>query len=166
MRAERRLKLPAELQSVRVGRLFARDAVVEWGLESLVDDVQLGVSELVTNAVKHAQTEVELTLRLEGKLVVEVRDQDPDLRHPATPSRDLLSTSGRGLQIVAAVSNDWGIRSVEGGKAVWFAVPLPDARIGSADVFELSDRRDEHERAAQAQRAVDGSREMQASASG
>ncbi len=136
---ERSLRLPAELMSVREGRRFARDVVVEWGLRRLVDEVQLGVSELITNAVRHAQTDVELCLRLlDDRLSVEVRDFEPTLHRPAeTRAADPLATSGRGLQIVAAVSRDWGVRGLTNGKAVWFALDLPDLASPDADVYPL-----------------------------
>jgi anti-sigma regulatory factor (Ser/Thr protein kinase) len=128
--------------SVRRARLFARDVVLEWGLEQLVDDVQLAVSELVTNAVRHAGSAVELALCIDGRLVIEVRDSDPELRQPLEDAEaDPLATSGRGLQIVAALSADWGVRFHEAGKAVWFALDLPDTASPDADVYAMSDRR-------------------------
>lgn len=163
-RSEQRLRLPAELMSVRHGRLFARDVVVGWGLERLADDVQLGVSELITNAVRHARTEVELCLRLDTRLTVEVRDFDPDLRHPVDGSpADPLATSGRGLQIVAAVSSDWGVRSLGDGKAVWFALDLPDVASPDADVFAIGGHRPD-ETAPEAEDDEPESEQMQARA--
>jgi anti-sigma regulatory factor (Ser/Thr protein kinase) len=160
--AERSLRLPGVLASVREGRMFARDVVREWGLDGLVDDVQLGTSELITNAVRHAGTDLAVSLRLDTRLVVEVRDSDPDLRHPgAALDHDLLATSGRGLHIVAAISSDWGVTSIPGGKAVWFALPLPEVGSHDADVFTLDERRAEHRRAEQ-QRTNGSSEEMQA----
>ena len=171
MQQMRQLVLPADLTSVRQARRFARDVAIEWGLDGLVDEIQLGVSELVTNAVRHARTDVVMTLVLGTKLTVEVQDSDPELRHPTVPTTDPLSTSGRGLQIVSAVSSDWGVRSAPEGKVVWFVLALPDDARHDADVHELSERRDEHDRAAEAQarRAkaandLDDSREMQARA--
>jgi anti-sigma regulatory factor (Ser/Thr protein kinase) len=140
--SERILHLPVELMSVRRGRIFARDVVNEWGLDELADDVQLAVSELITNAVRHAGTDVVLSLCLEDRLVVEVRDSDPELDHPLTGvAADPLATSGRGLQIVAAVSADWGVRTSSRGKAVWFALDLPDTASPDADVYAMSGRR-------------------------
>jgi anti-sigma regulatory factor (Ser/Thr protein kinase) len=142
--AERTLALPASLGSVRQGRLFARNVVREWGLDRLADDVQLGVSELITNAVRHAGTDVLLTIRLDGELVVEVEDAHPELRNPTTPATaDALATSGRGLQIVAAVSTEWGVRSLPRGKAVWFTLALPALDSADADIVALSPRRPE-----------------------
>jgi len=168
MSRQRHIVLPADLNSVRTARGFARDVVSEWNVPGLIDDVQLGISELVTNAVRHAGTDVVMTLRLDDMLVVEVQDSDPELRHPAVPTTDPLATSGRGLQIVSAVSADWGVRSVPEGKVVWFALALPDSSRTDADVFQLSGRREEHERAEQrradASRDRDENREMQARA--
>lgn len=145
---QHQIVLSGELASVPQARRFARQAVIEWGVEGLADDIQLGISELVTNAVRHAGTDLAITLQLKDTLLVEVRDQDPELRHPAVPTTDPLATSGRGLQIVAAVSADWGVRGVPGGKIVWFELALPDEARRDADVHEISDRREVHERAA------------------
>lgn len=142
-RAQRRLTLPAELMSVRKGRHFARDVLTEWGCERLADDVQIGVSELITNAVRHAGTDLVLTLAVDSQLTVEVRDAVPELGEPPPqPPDDPLASSGRGLHIVAAISADWGVTRVPGGKAVWFTLGLPDAESADADVFEMDDRRD------------------------
>lgn len=145
--AERQIALPGELTSVRAGRLFARDVVREWGFDGLADDVQLATSELITNAVRHAGSDVVLSLRLDRKLTVEVVDSHPELRRPEVAADDVLATSGRGLHIVAAVSSDWGVRRVPGGKAVWFTLTLPDVDAIDADVFNLRERPEDHDRA-------------------
>ena len=138
---ERTITLPAELSSVRRGRLFARDVVRGWGLADLVDEVQLGTSELITNAVQHARTEVLLVLRLDEVLHIEAHDADPELRRPATEQDDPMATSGRGLHIIAAISTDWGVRHSPRGKAVWFTLPLPTGNRPDADVFSLDGHR-------------------------
>lgn len=138
---ERSITLAAELRSVTVARHFARDVVIAWELEQFVDDVQLGTSELVANAVRHAGTELTLTLRRDHMLTVEVRDGHPVLHQPFSPHLDLTAESGRGLQIVAAISDDWGIASVMDGKSIWFKLALPDRRSSDADVFSLDKRR-------------------------
>ena len=136
---ERTLTIPAELASVRTARLFARDVVLGWDLSRLADDVQLGTSELVTNAVQHARSEVLLVLRLKDQLVVEAHDAEPELSRPPA-AQDLLAASGRGLAIIEAISSDWGVRQSPRGKAVWFALPLP-LSTPDADVFSLASRR-------------------------
>jgi anti-sigma regulatory factor (Ser/Thr protein kinase) len=137
---DRSLVLPGAPESVREGRLFARDVVREWGLAALVDDVQLATSELLTNAVRHAGTDIRLTLRLADRLVVEVQDADPRLPRQL-PGVGAFAAAGRGLHIVAAISADWGIRRMPGGKAVWFALQLPDVVGTDATVRTFSDRR-------------------------
>lgn len=140
--AERSIALPAELTSVRQARLFARDVMREWQCDGLADDVQLGVSELITNAVRHAGTDVVLTLHLGDDLRVEVRDSHPEFidRTPRPPD-DPFATSGRGLHIVAAVSSDWGVTTFADGKAVWFTVALPDGHGADADVIAMNHHR-------------------------
>lgn len=159
----RQTHLPADLHSVRTGRQLARDTAIEWDLERLVDDVQLGVSELLSNAVRHAGTDIVLTMRLTDRLTVEVLDNDPDLRHPVVPDLDLRATSGRGLRIVSAISSDWGVRAAPSGKAVWFTLALPESGTPDADILSFADRHDSHP-AADYEDGPAESRQMQARA--
>jgi hypothetical protein len=113
----------------------ARDATVaalrQWGLTDSVDLVELLVSELVTNAIRYAQTPSDLTLR-RGRhaLYVEIADRDsrvPRLLHPTADDE-----GGRGLQLVAQLATQWGARPTRTGKTVWFELdlepqPVPDA---------------------------------------
>jgi hypothetical protein len=96
------------------------------GRDDLVECAELGVSELVTNALLHAVPP--LTVRVRGTAEhprVEVHDGSPEL--PMMPSTgdaeedDLLLTFGRGLGIVARCSTAWGVDLEEDGKTVWFA---------------------------------------------
>ncbi|MEU1694248.1 ATP-binding protein, partial [Streptomyces hirsutus] len=106
-------------------RALVRAALAEWteralpGTEHLTtragDDATLIASELVTNAVVHAGTEVRLSCRLEaetGALVIEVADRHPS-RSPRDSEPDAPSGEspeyGRGLRLVAALSEAWGI---------------------------------------------------------
>lgn len=87
-----------------------------------VDDAMAVVSELVTNAVVHAGTDVDVDWRLEatGAFVVEVGD-----RHPSRAPRESGETSydtseyGRGLRLVANLAESWGVTYRRGGKTVW-----------------------------------------------
>jgi anti-sigma regulatory factor (Ser/Thr protein kinase) len=140
-RTEHSVQLPPDVRSVRTGRHFARDTVLAWDLAQLADDVQLGVSELVTNAVRHAGTELTLSLRLDGALTVEVHDAEPKLRQPArAPQPD--AGHGRGLRIVEAISTEWGVTADAGGKSVWFNLALPASDSADADVLSMNDHRD------------------------
>jgi serine phosphatase RsbU (regulator of sigma subunit)/anti-sigma regulatory factor (Ser/Thr protein kinase) len=111
-------------EAVRASRQFARKTLEEWGLDKLVDSILQIVSELVTNAVEHAKTPMELRLRRRpGLVLIEVADQDGRLARP-TPTG--LSDEGhRGLVIVQTLSERWGVRPTGGGKVVWAQVANP-----------------------------------------
>ncbi|MFC8402435.1 SpoIIE family protein phosphatase [Streptomyces griseoincarnatus] len=119
-------------------RAMLRKALTEWAQSSadgadlltgrVGDDAALVASELVTNAVVHAGTEVRLTCRLEdtGALVVEVADLHPS-RAPRddaaeAPAHD-LPEYGRGLRLVAALAESWGVTYRAGSKTVWARLP-------------------------------------------
>ncbi|WLQ32298.1 ATP-binding protein [Streptomyces castrisilvae] len=98
-----------------------------WHLDSLIDQTALGVTELLTNVHRHAQPDKSCTVEIElllERLTVSVHDHDP--RMPTVREADDSSTSGRGLALIAAVSESWGVRPRDGaGKAVWFTLPTP-----------------------------------------
>lgn len=95
------------------------------GRDDLIECAELGVSELVTNALLHA--EPPLTVRVRGTAEhprVEIHDGSPEA--PPMPTgdaedEDLLLTFGRGLGIVARCSDAWGVDLEEHGKTIWFA---------------------------------------------
>src|SRR4051794_34112508 len=136
------LTLRCELRSVTVARHFVRDQLLAWQLERLVEDAELGVTELVANAVKHARTDLRLQLTVAAGATFSVTDGHPVLRSPVGPAHsDSLAESGRGLQIIAAIADDWGIRALPQGKQVWFTLPLPDLSTLDATYYTLDDHR-------------------------
>ncbi|WP_369244581.1 ATP-binding protein [Streptomyces sp. R41] len=98
-----------------------------WHLDPLIDRAALGVTELLTNVHRHAQPDKTCTVEIElllDRLTVSVHDHDPRL--PEVRDADPTSTGGRGLAMVAAVSESWGVRpDGESGKVVWFTLPAP-----------------------------------------
>lgn len=118
---ELRLRLPSSPLAPRTARAEVRRRLGEWALDQAADDVLLLVSELVTNAVHHARSAVELTLRTDGKAVrVEIRDDSP-----APPVHQAFTDDrlrGRGIALVDALSTRWGVEPVRDGKTVWFEV--------------------------------------------
>ncbi|WP_327173628.1 SpoIIE family protein phosphatase [Streptomyces sp. NBC_01336] len=147
-----RTSLPGNLLAPAAGRRFVAAALAEWsglGLpaavgfsERLADDAAVVVSELVTNAVVHAGTNVELLFRLEeatedeaAALVLEISDH-----HPARAVRSDGSEGGfagaagpgepaeygRGLELVATLAERWGITYRTGLKTVWARLPVDD----------------------------------------
>lgn len=95
-----------DLQAAGRGRALARDAVAGWGLDALVDDVVLVVSELVGNALRHGLPPVGLSVRREGSAVlvtVSDRGTGPLPGMPGAPVHNARE-SGRGLSIVASLT--------------------------------------------------------------
>jgi anti-sigma regulatory factor (Ser/Thr protein kinase) len=117
-----------------------------WHLDPLIDRAALGVTELLTNVHRHAQPDktcvVEIEVRLD-QLMVSVRDHDPRL--PVVGDIDEVSptaTCGRGLAMVAAVSENWGVRpDGESGKVVWFTLSAPAPMPASATAAGRPPRR-------------------------
>lgn len=108
-------------------RRFAADRLASAHLEQLVDVTSLIVSELASNAVRHAQTPFRLTVECHGtSLLIEVHD---DSSEPAAiPGSGTLELDGRGLSLVREISDGWGvIAHAAGGKSVWATVNLEGA---------------------------------------
>jgi DNA-binding NarL/FixJ family response regulator len=114
--------LAADLKSAREARAFVDEVLARWDAADTIDVVVLLVSELVTNAVVHAGSEVDLSVRLLPDVVrVEVVDTSPVI--PSPQDADDHDTSGRGLAIMDAMASAWGIDPLPDGKRVWFEVP-------------------------------------------
>ncbi|OEJ40288.1 ATPase [Streptomyces agglomeratus] len=111
-------------RSVPATREFARWALRDWNIGERVDDVLLCVSELATNALVHGVPPgrgYRLRLWLCGDVLrVEVHDSGSGLPRVREPDGE----SGRGLLLVAALADKWGVGEREPGKIVWceFAV--------------------------------------------
>ncbi|WP_059013184.1 SpoIIE family protein phosphatase [Streptomyces specialis] len=114
---------PAERAQVRRARHAVADTLRAWGLDPLTETARLLVSELVTNAVRHAHGPVEVRMALGASLLIEVTDPvtDPPCERSAAPDDE----GGRGLPLVARVSRGWGTRRRPVGKTVWFELDLP-----------------------------------------
>ncbi|MEU0843919.1 ATP-binding protein [Streptomyces sp. NPDC005962] len=98
-----------------------------WGLATLVDSATLIVSELVTNAIQHGRGRVELKVMCCGNTVrIEVTDGSPAPALMRTAS--VADENGRGLRLVAALSEDWGVSRSRDGKMVWATLALPEGR--------------------------------------
>jgi anti-sigma regulatory factor (Ser/Thr protein kinase) len=107
--------------SARSARRFVDGALNDSGFAGDLDTVLLLVSEVVTNAVRHAGTPFDLTLEVDGtEVTVTVVDASPAPATVRVPTPG--STSGRGLLIVERLAERWGTRpTADGGKAVWFS---------------------------------------------
>jgi anti-sigma regulatory factor (Ser/Thr protein kinase) len=84
----------------------------------VLDTVALIVTELVTNAVLHAQTDLRLTIETRhGRVRIAVEDRAPSLPQPVHADPDALN--GRGLALVEHLSSSWGVDASASGKVVW-----------------------------------------------
>jgi anti-sigma regulatory factor (Ser/Thr protein kinase) len=109
------------LQSVGAARRFARDALHDLRPDSL-EEIELMVSELATNCIRHSKTTFDVAIARSAKYVrVEVTDRaggKPKVRSPGPED-----PSGRGLKIVEMLSDDWGVDyHHDDGKTVWFTI--------------------------------------------
>jgi anti-sigma regulatory factor (Ser/Thr protein kinase) len=115
------ITLAADGQAPGLARQATREVLTSWHVAHLEETAVLFVSELVTNAVRHASTGGSmLVLRLEAagtSLRIEVHDADPQWPQPGIPSG--LDESGFGFVIVDALANKWGVTDTATGKAVW-----------------------------------------------
>ncbi len=113
--------LPAAPQAARLARQATQQALIVWRLTHVSDTAVLLVSELVTNAVRHARTELSdmwLRLEIDGDwLRIEVEDGDP--RHPQPRTLTGPEESGLGFVLVDALADKWGVYETSTGKAVW-----------------------------------------------
>jgi PAS domain S-box-containing protein len=140
--------LPPVPPSVGRARQLVADALEDAGREELLDLTLLLTSEVVTNAVLHARSELELWVEIGPDVVhVAVADHSPAL---PTPRRyDEHASTGRGLGLIAQIACDHGVDRIEGdGKVVWFEVRAgdepeialdPDALLETWDLEGLDD---------------------------
>jgi anti-sigma regulatory factor (Ser/Thr protein kinase) len=145
------LELIPEPQSVRRARVWVVSELATIGRDDLADAAELGVSELVTNAILHADPPI--VVRVGGTAAhprVEVHDNSPapPKARSMTADERLLATVGRGLGIVAMFSTTWGAEVSSEGKVVWFepaaeASGMLDEAQARGEVFDLSELVDE-----------------------
>lgn len=113
------LSLPALNVSVAAARRTVTALCGPAGLVALHDTAALLTSEVVTNAVLHGDGTVMVRAHTgDGRLRVEVQDDGDGAPVLQDAARD--SEGGRGLALVAALADDWGVEQVPGGKFVWF----------------------------------------------
>lgn len=115
------LELPPDHTAAARARNFVSVTLRSWGCDGVVQDAELLVSELVTNAILHAHSSATVTIdRTPTAIRVSVCD-----RSTATPRlRDYEpgAVTGRGLLLVDRISQRWGIETDGAGKCVWFEV--------------------------------------------
>jgi hypothetical protein len=114
--------LAADAASVPRARRLTRARLTAWQLEELSDVTELLVSELVTNALRHAPGPCRLTISaLDGLLRCEVEDSSHIV--PKVHYADEFDEGGRGLHLLELLACCWGAARTPGGKAMWFELP-------------------------------------------
>ncbi|MFD9356945.1 ATP-binding protein [Streptomyces sp. NPDC060031] len=109
-------------QTVSSARQFTRDTLHAWGVVARRDDMLLCVSELATNALLHGvppgRGYLLRLLTFDATVRIEVHDSGPGApRVGGRPGGE--STTGRGLMLVAALADEWGVLTRHPGKVVW-----------------------------------------------
>ncbi|MCF6522134.1 ATP-binding protein [Streptomyces sp. JJ36] len=132
-----RRRYPPTPRSVTLSRHHASHVLAEWNVgRADVAATELVVSELVTNVVQHGRVpgrlvELRVTYDLAKTVTLEVSDAG-DWRPPPAPARNPgeMAESGRGLALVAAFADAWGVRGREVGKTVWARLVVEQAPSG------------------------------------
>ena len=127
--------LDPDASSAAKARSFLRASMRRWEITEPQDSALLLTSELVTNAVVHARTRVALTVAI-AKATLEVAVADRNMRlprpryapeqAPPTSTPLWLEDGGRGLLIVNALADEWGIAEERHGKHVWFRLAVDE----------------------------------------
>ena len=115
------LTLPPAGRAAGVARQVTRETLAAWRVAHIEETAVLLVSELVTNAVRHARPgRLAMALSLEAAgawLRIEVHDADARVPRQRTPGAS--DESGFGLLLIEALAGNWGVRQTATGKAVW-----------------------------------------------
>lgn len=121
-------EVPEDPASCGVARRDIDEQLTWWALQEAVFTTELVVTELITNAIRHASGPIWLRLILDRTLIIEVsdtRNTAPHLRRAAGFDED-----GRGLMLVAQLTQSWGTRYSASGKTIWAELQLPDNYAG------------------------------------
>lgn len=116
----------------QIRRALVEDLTALEVAAEVIDEAEIVVAELVSNALRHARPLNDGTLRVRWKTkggVVEVEVSDgggPSTPRPAPPA--LWSSSGRGLRIVRSLAHEWGVAEERHGRTVWASLGGPSRR--------------------------------------
>jgi anti-sigma regulatory factor (Ser/Thr protein kinase) len=116
-------ELPADPAAVATLRTTVNKQLGDWGLDDLSFTTELIASELVTNAIRYVGGPIQVRLIRDRTLICEVSDPGhttPNLRHAASDDE-----GGRGLFIIAQMTQHWGTRYTPTGKTIWTEQTLP-----------------------------------------
>jgi len=117
------LELPPDHAASARARRFVGETMRKWGHEKAIPDVELLVSELVTNAVLHARSASTVTIERSGT-TMRVSVSDTSATRPRLRDYGPDAVTGRGLLLVDRIAKRWGVDPSPNGKTVWFEVDL------------------------------------------
>ncbi|MBB5936712.1 ATP-binding protein [Streptomyces zagrosensis] len=118
------LFIPRDPRAIGIVRATVRSVLGATGLNCLAETVELLASELATNAYRNAHSDAYVSMDWQpGDFRVTVWDTGPGL--PVRRSAEDTDEHGRGMGIIAARADDWGVQRHPGGKAVWFSLKPP-----------------------------------------
>ncbi|MCQ4084837.1 SpoIIE family protein phosphatase [Streptomyces sp. RB6PN25] len=109
--------IPVDPAVVADARAWAAQQLAEWELRDEVDVTELVVSELVTNAIRYAHPPIQLRLIRDRTLICEVSDSS--ITAPHMRRARICDEGGRGLLLVAQLTQRWGTRHTRSGKTIW-----------------------------------------------
>ncbi|XVQ11085.1 ATP-binding protein [Spirillospora sp. CA-255316] len=144
MRASSVVLLPHAPSSVAIARRrLSSDLIASGVFESVVDDASVIVSELLSNALRHARPlpsgQIRLTWIRNGDLIELSVSDGGAMTEPRRGPGTLSSLGGRGLGIVEALSEGWGVRHEDGSTTVWAVLRAPknaeESAAGPSAVF-------------------------------
>ncbi|GAA0683011.1 SpoIIE family protein phosphatase [Kitasatospora atroaurantiaca] len=115
--------IPADPALVADARNLAARQLAVWGLGEAAFVTELVVSELVTNAIRYGRTPIQLRLIRDRALICEVSDASNTAPHLRRARK--FDEGGRGLLLVAQLTQRWGTRQSAVGKTIWAEQPLP-----------------------------------------
>jgi serine phosphatase RsbU (regulator of sigma subunit)/anti-sigma regulatory factor (Ser/Thr protein kinase) len=119
--------IPADPAMVGHARKLATDQLDAWGLDEAEFITELVVSELVTNAIRYGEAPIQLRLIRDRTLICEVSDAGSAAPHMRRAR--VFDEGGRGLLLVAQLTQDWGARQSTTGKTIWCEQALPAGSV-------------------------------------
>jgi anti-sigma regulatory factor (Ser/Thr protein kinase) len=115
----RHVDLPCHPGSPAGARSFLRELCSDWDIPELREFGEIVITELVSNAVQHAHSSCRVTTAYDGRgLHVGVRDFGAAVV-PRLRLIEVTAVRGRGLHMIAALSDSWGVTEHADGKTVW-----------------------------------------------
>lgn len=121
--------LPRRAESAAVARRLVQTALAAWGMEELIDDATVVITELVSNAANHSRLpsiRVIISRPCEDRIRLGIVDRSTSLPMMRTDSNG-EQICGRGLLIVDALTELWGTDLYRWGKQVWGEIRVEDA---------------------------------------